>query len=295
LSLTERVRSTPTRDVAAARARFDALAARDDTSISHAGRSRLFDHAAVTPLAVVLIHGLTNAPEQWVPFARTLHARGHSVIIPRLPGHGRADRKPSALARVATEAYLQTTNDAIDIACGAGAAVIVAGLSIGGAFAAWHVLHRSDVRRALAIVPLFGFRKFPLVADRALATLLEFGPNIAVPWDPGGDGSQCPTYGYPRFATRALGRTLRIGLAVEHDARRLAPQGELVVALNAREPACENTVAEAIVARVARRNARAARTVVWPDLPAIHDIIDPTNPLGRTDLVYPRLTAEIER
>ncbi len=200
----------------------------------------------------------------------------------------------TALAHVTADAYLETTNEAIDIARGAGARVVVAGLSIGGAFAAWHALRRSDVAGALVIVPLFGLRKWPLAADRALAALLGALPNAFVAWDPRGDGAQIPAYGYPRFATRSLAATLRIGLDVERASYRLRPHGEIVMLLNAREPACENAIARAIAERLARERPAAARTIVWPDLPAIHDIIDPTNPKGRTDLVYPRLRAEIE-
>ncbi len=294
MSIGNAIAPQPARDFAAAQRRFAALAGRDDGAISDAGRSRFLQHGRATPLAVVLIHGLTNAPQQWVPFASDLQACGHTVVIPRLPGHGRTDRMTTALAHVTADAYLETTNEAIDIARGAGARVVVAGLSIGGAFAAWHALRRSDVAGALVIVPLFGLRKWPLAADRALAALLGALPNAFVAWDPRGDGAQIPAYGYPRFATRSLAATLRIGLDVERASYRLRPHGEIVMLLNAREPACENAIARAIAERLARERPAAARTIVWPDLPAIHDIVDPTNPKGRTDLVYPRLRAEIE-
>lgn len=295
MSIGKGIVARPTRDFEGAARRFAELAARDDARISEAGRSRFLEHGAQTPLAVVLIHGLTNAPQQWVPFATELHARGATVVVPRLPGHGEADRMTTALANVPAKAYLETTNAAIDIARGAGRRVVVAGLSIGGAFAAWHALQRDDIERAIAIVPLFGLRRFPLALDRLVALTLANVPSAFVPWDPRGDGSQIPAYGYPRFATRALGETLAIGLAVERDSHRLVPRGEIVVALNANEPACENTIALAIGERFRRARAAASRTIVWDDLPQIHDIIDPTNPHGRTDLVYPRLRAEIER
>ncbi|GAC1310563.1 MAG: hypothetical protein NVSMB21_18660 [Vulcanimicrobiaceae bacterium] len=295
MSIGKAIVPRPARDLVEARARFAALAARDDGAISAAGRSRLFVHDAATERAIVLIHGLTNAPEQWAPFARALHARGHSVVIPRLPGHGASDRLTTALGRIGADAYLDATNEAIDIARGAGRRVVVAGLSIGGAFAAWHALHRGDLTRALALVPLFGLRRFPPVADATLVRVLATLPNAFVPWDPRGDGSQIPSYGYPRFATRALAATLAVGLAVRREAARREIGGELVIALNANEPACENRVARSVATRVLRRREGAARTVVWDDLPAIHDIVDPTNPLGRTDLVYPRILAELER
>lgn len=294
MSIGRRIVTRPARDFAEAAARFAALAERDDARISEAGRSRFFDRGCRTSLAVVLVHGLTNAPQQWVPFAMELQGRGITVVVPRLPGHGERDRMTTSLAHVDADAYLETTNAAIDIACGAGERVVIAGLSIGGAFAAWHALERDDVDRAIAIVPLFGLRRFPLVADRMLASLACAAPNLFLAWDPRGDGSQIPTYGYPRFATYALGQTLRIGLAVEAIARARAPRGEVVFALNAREPACENGIARSIARHFTLARPTSSRTVVWDDLPAIHDIVDPTNPHGRTDLVYPRLRSLVE-
>lgn len=295
MSIGSRIVPHPAADFAAARELFSQLAGRDDGSISGAGRSRFLDHGARRAVAIVLIHGLTNAPEQWLPFAKELHARGHSVVIPRLPGHGKSDRMTTALAGVTGDAYLATTNDAIDIACGAGERVVVAGLSIGGAFAAWHALERGDLARALAIVPLFGIRRLPIAVDRMIAAGFGLLPNAFVPWDPRGDGSQIPAYGYPRFATRSLAATLAIGLAVERASRRASPRGEVVMLLNAAEPACENGIARAIADRFARGRLGSSRLVTWSDLPPIHDIVDPTNPHGRTEIVYPRLIAEIER
>ena len=217
------------------------------------------------------------------------------MVVPRLPGHGKVDRNTTALARVPRVAYLATTNEAIDIARGAGEAVAVLGISIGGAFAAWHALHRDDIARAIPIAPLFGIRHLPVPADRLLVRALETVPNAFIPWDPRGDGSQIPVYGYPRFATRALAATLRIGLDVERRSHAAVPRGEIVVVLNAAEPACENAIATSIVARLARARTGSARAIVWNDMPPMHDIVDPTNPHGRTDLVYPRLIEEIER
>lgn len=36
----------------------------------------------------VLIHGFTGHPGHWIPIADRLHALGHSVVAPRLAGHG---------------------------------------------------------------------------------------------------------------------------------------------------------------------------------------------------------------
>ncbi len=287
--------ANPTRDPLDAARRFATLSERDDASISVAGRSRFFTTGARSERAVVLLHGLTNCPEQWVAFALDLHARGATVVIPRLPGHGHADRLGRTLARVRAAQTLSTVNDAIDIACGTSDRVILCGLSIGSALATRISFERDDLTRNVVLVPFFGMRGFPYVADRVLATALRAFPSVFVPWDPKGDGGEVPPYAYPCFPTRALGEMLGVGGEVVRLSRRRAPSCETVLALNAREPAIDNTLAHTVVARFEATRPGATRTLVWSDLPANHDIIDPTNARARVDLVYPRVRAEIER
>lgn len=283
----------PARDHAAARERFAALRALDRANVAPESGSRFFDRGARVPLAVVLVHGLTNAPEQWEPFASELHAGGANVVVPRLPGHGHTNRATRTIARVTADDLLATVNEAVDVACGAGDRVVLAGLSIGGSLAAWLALHR-HLARAVCIVPFFGIKGCGELGSRMLTSALEVLPNASLPWDPGGSGAATPKYGYPKFPTRLLAENLRVGLDVAHRSRRGArPAGEIALLLNAREPACDNTLAHSIADRL--RGAGGAVTVsVLESLPANHDIIDPTNPQQRIDLVYPRVRALIE-
>ncbi len=286
----------PARDPQDARRRFAALAARDDAWVSEAGRSRLFAvDEGRSERAVVLLHGFTNCPQQWVPFAETLHARGAAVVIPRLPGHGERDRAGTPLAEVRAPETLAVVAEAIDIACGLGERVILCGLSIGSALATRVSFERDDVARNVALVPFFGVRGAAEAIDRALAWGLRVMPDVFVPWDPKGGGGQVPPYAYPRFPTRTLGVMLGVGNDVVQLARRRAPWCETVLVLNAREPAIDNPLARRVVADFECARAGSTRTIVWDDLPANHDIVDPTNALARVDLVYPRILAEIER
>ncbi|NTU86198.1 MAG: hypothetical protein HGA45_43865, partial [Chloroflexales bacterium] len=52
----------PTGTYAEALARFEALRARDDTSVLPVCRSYLLDHSGPTDSVVVLLHGMTNCP-----------------------------------------------------------------------------------------------------------------------------------------------------------------------------------------------------------------------------------------
>lgn len=285
MSIGSGVRPRPEADYAAARVRFERLQALDGATILPQGRSRLYDHGARTPLAVVLLHGLTNCPQQWHDFASDLHARGHTVVVPRLPGHADSDRSGRALAHVRADDFLATASDAVDIAAGAGESVVVAGLSIGGAFATWLALERDDVARAVAIVPMFGLKRTNAALGFLLAVALRIAPNFYIAWD----ARQVPPYAYLRFPTHALAACLRVGVAAYRLARLQAPLGRLIMLLNALEPAIDNGMARSVARRCDRRRPGCARIVVLNDLPANHDIIDPTNPFAHTALVYPHL------
>lgn len=296
MSIVSGTLSHPAADFAAAVERFEALRALDGPHIIAQARSRFYTQAGRTPLAVVLFHGLTNAPEQWSLFASQLHGRGHTVIVPRLPGHGHVDRHATAIASVTAADLLATASEATDIACGAGERVVVAGLSIGGAIAAWLGLHRADVARSVSIVPLFGIKQLNAPGNALLTAMLGCLPNAFVPWKPGDPNSpDVPVYGYPRFPTRLLAECLRIGLDVYRDAAGRAPAGSVTMVINPREPSCNNAMTREIAARFERLRPGAADIVAIAGLPANHDIIDPTNPHACVQLVYPRLLEVIER
>lgn len=279
---------------AEAAARFDELAALDGPKIAATGRSRFFAHGRRTPLAVVLLHGFTNAPEQWAQFAERLHGRGHSVVVPRLPGHGHADRDAAPIARVSAEAYLQRTSRAVDVALGCGERVVVAGLSLGGTLAVRIGQDRDEVSRIVAIVPLFGVFNLGAPPNSMLAAALSALPNASVPWDPRGDPQSTPPHAYPRFPTRGLAVALGLGLGVYRSASRRVPAARTTLLLNAREPAVSNRLSHAVAGRFVAARAAAADIVVLEDLPANHDIIDPTNPRQRIAEVYPRVEELVE-
>jgi len=88
---------------------------------------------------------------------------------------------------------------------------------------------------------------------------------------------------------------LRIGREVAQSARRAEPAaGQTVMVLNAHEPATNNGLALAVVQDWQRRRPGSAATFEFSNLPVNHDIIDPSNPLARTAIVYPKLTELIE-
>ena len=63
----------------------------------------------------------------------------------------------------------------------------------------------------------------------------------------------------------------------------------MVTIVNRCDPAVNNEVIAQVATEWSGSMGKAAQYVVMRTLPENHDIIDPQNPLARTDLVYPKL------
>jgi carboxylesterase len=285
----------PAADYAEAIARFDALRALDDACVLDVGKSTLYAQPSSAPLAIVLLHGFTSCPQQYAVLAAQLQARGHSIVVPRLPGHGDIDRSGPRLVGKTAEQWLATAGEALDIACGLGQRVATLGISLGGAMGAWFALQRRDIARAVAVVPMFGIDHLGPFANTVLRLALTTLPNLEIRWDPFGDQKQIPAHAYPRYPSRGLGQCLRIGAEVAGASRTTAPlAGDVVAVLNTREPAISNKMALQIVENWQRLRANSASTFIFDNLAGIHDIVEPTNPYQHIDIAYPKFIELLE-
>jgi alpha-beta hydrolase superfamily lysophospholipase len=245
----------------------------------------------VQPLAIVLLHGFTNAPRQYAQLAPQLAARGHAVIVPRMPFHGYRDRLTTALATLRADDLEASALRALAIAALCGERVAVVGISAGATLAGW-LAARTALDHVVAIAPFCGVRGLPCVLNDGLGTVLRRAPNRFLWWDPRRKEAQPPPHAYPRFPTRALGESLLLSTRlVALDAPAHARRVTLVC--NAHEPAVNNGYARRRFTALARDGV-AVEHVVWEGLPRIHDVIEPQIPQARTDLVYPRLIALLE-
>jgi alpha-beta hydrolase superfamily lysophospholipase len=271
--------------------RAAAVAARDDASIAPECRTLLLAHGARAARAVVLLHGLTNCPEQFRALGESLYARGANVYVPRLPEHGYADRMTTALARLGARAMCQATDEAVDIGCGLGDSVIVVGLSIGGVMAAWAAQERAEVIRAVPIAPLHGFAQAPGALTGPAMNLLLALPNQFVWWN-GREkaGLRGPKQVYPRFSTRSAAETVLLGASVEAEARRAPPAARSIVIITVGGDIAVDNAAVARLARVWRSHGAPVTTYEFPAaLHLNHDIIDAGQIGGNPALVYPVL------
>lgn len=283
------IASDPAQSYAEAIARAQAFMARDDASILPQARTALLSHGSQRPLALVLLHGFTNNPAQYAEFAPLLYERGANVFVPRMPEHGDRDRMTTRLRNLTAGTLLASANEAVDIACGLGERVAVLGISMGGSLAAYFAQFRA-LALAVPVAPDFALLQLPYAISHLLERVLLLVPNFFLWWDPRARLHQRPHTAYPRFPTRALAQTLRIGDDV-YAAARVTPQlaTQIVTIVNRCDPAVNNDVTRAICSEWQGWNRQGVAYVELTDLPQNHDIIDPENPLARTGLVYPKL------
>jgi carboxylesterase len=91
-------------------------------------------YAAPGGRALLLIHGYNDSPRSLDDLARRLHAHGWTVRLPLLPGHGRSLEAWDAWRAEEAIALVRAEYDALRATH---ATVVVGGLSMGGALAAW--------------------------------------------------------------------------------------------------------------------------------------------------------------
>ncbi|MGH8870045.1 MAG: alpha/beta hydrolase [Actinomycetes bacterium] len=81
------------------------------------------------PLGVLLCHGFTGTPQSLRPWAEALAAAGHTVALPRLPGHGTRWQDLAVTGWQDWYAALERAFTDLSERCGS---VFVMGLSMGG-------------------------------------------------------------------------------------------------------------------------------------------------------------------
>lgn len=282
----------PATDYAEATAKLDALRAQDGPEINPVCGTKLLTHGERTRRVVVLVHGLSNCPQQFAQFAPLLFERGCNVLIPRTPHNGTLDREGRDM-RFLTAAELCRFGDVIvDVAAGLGERVTVVGLSGGGVIAAWLAQLRADVDRAVLIAPAFGvLPTLPLLNDavnRGAIRLLQALPNMMTEKVRPYDG---PKHAYMGFATKGLAAMMLQGLAVSRLAKRAKPLARSIqVVLNDNDNAVNNAMTRELVRLWERHGVERIATYTFgKDLNLIHDVVDPEQPQQQTALVYPLL------
>ena len=282
----------PLATFAAAQQRVAILNALETSArLSPGGGTRLLHHGTRTERAIVLLHGFTSGPQQFDQMAQRLHARGHNVLVARMPGHGLRDRSAQSLATLTASDLVAAANEAVDIAGGLGERVSVVGFSMGGILAGWLAHYRADVHEVAIISAPYHMHAIDTRLLGLLPPLLRFLPNRFQWWDPERRNQRAaPQHAYPRFPLHALASLIHLSNAVLAHANRRAPLVErLLVVSNPTDEAVDSSGLATLTARW-RRHGAAVREFTFDETWALrHDIIDPTQPTQQVERVYPVL------
>ena len=155
------------------------------------------------PVGVLLSHGFTGSPASMTPWGQYLADRGHTVRVPRLPGHGTTWQD---MNRTRWDDWYATLDDALTELRGQCERVAVGGLSMGGGLALRLAELRPDDVDALVLVnPVVGIKNWQLRLVPALKWLVPAMPGIGNDIKkPGAD-----EVGYDKTPLKALASQLR--------------------------------------------------------------------------------------
>ena len=118
-------RCAPASSYEEAMRRFNKIQFSEQQQVSPVARSILLTHGYRTAKVVLFFHGYSSAPQQFRLLGEKVFRMGYNVIIPRLPGHGIADRKLTNLSNIQAEELRNCADENVDIAIGFGETVYV--------------------------------------------------------------------------------------------------------------------------------------------------------------------------
>ncbi len=120
---------------------------------------------------VLLLHGFNDSPQSMALVAAAFHARGWSVSVPLLPGHGRRLQDWAASRAVDWE---NAARSELATLRAAHAQVAVGGLSMGGALAFMLAAEQPDIRAVVGFAPYL-HPSVPVELLHVLAPIASFG------------------------------------------------------------------------------------------------------------------------
>ncbi len=276
--------------------RIETLLAQEPPDMNPACRLQFLTHNQQVERVIVLVHGYTMCPQQFHELGLSFYDLGYNVLIAPLPRHGLSDRMTDEHSQLKAEELANYADDMVDIANGLGKQVVIAGISGGGVVTAWAAQYRADIDLAVVISPGFGFQQIPTPLTVPAANVFLTLPNSFNWWDASLQLQIKPDYSYPRYSTRALAEILRLGSAVQVAAQREPPAAQsILMVTNANDTSVNNSLTAQVVRDWQEHHATLATYEFGAELQLGHDLIDPTQPNERIDVVYPKLIELITR
>lgn len=250
--------------------------------------TRLYGEPEPNKAMVVLLHGLTNCPQQFDALGRDLSNAGYSVFIPLLPDHGLVEEE-DALETLTTDELIVFADTIAAMADVLSDRVIVAGLSGGGTIAAYLAQRSTQVDRVVMIAPFLDLYGVP-------TSMLDAVTNLALNLNPDQANSTADhaPHAYPGISSRAVGSFLLLSEEVLNDAKHQAPRvQDLVVITNEADTVVSNAEIALQIETWSRYPDVVISEYSFPEELALrHDLIDPYWQ-GKgldTALVYPVIT-----
>jgi carboxylesterase len=162
-------------------------------------------------VGVVLSHGFTGSPAALRPWAERLTAAGHTVRVPRLPGHGTTWQEMNRTRwqdwYAAVDAAFRELHESCDV-------VVVGGLSMGGTLATRLAQeHGPRVRGLMLVNPAYKLDDIRLRALPVLQTVLPSLPGIGNDIKQAGQDELC----YDRVPLKALWSQTKLWSTVVRD------------------------------------------------------------------------------
>lgn len=178
-------------------------------------------HGKKTSKAIILLHGFTNCPQQFEPFAELLFESGYNVYIPRMPHHGYKEKVHNAMKELSLNDLKNFSQGVIDIVgIGLGEDTEVLGLS-GGAVLASYLGTFAQFHQVYSVAPNLTVIYKPLPKDYYLQTqLINRMPNIYHYWDEEKkENIVGPKYAYPGFWLHSMYPYLAISTYITYYAK----------------------------------------------------------------------------
>jgi esterase/lipase len=282
----------PATDYETAMARFAQVQAKEEANetLNPVCRSKLLTHGSKTERVIILMHGMTNCPQQFIELAPKFFEQGYNVLIPLMPHNGLIDIETDELRYLKAAELRDCSNTMVDIARGLGDHITFLGLSVGGLMAAWVAQYRTDVNKAVIIAPSFTIGpRLGVVLSKIIMQLFLILPNLMtqriMPFKGG------PDHNYMGFATRGLGEMMRLGFSVYNTSKNTSAAAQSVLVMtNAADPAVNNKIPLRIAQNWQSNGLKHLDTYQFDaKYKLIHDVIDPGQKLQNIAVTYPIL------
>ena len=252
--------------------------------------AQFMTHGQKVDQVIVLVHGYTNCPKEFVDLGKEFYDLGYNVLIAPLPHHGLKNRLTDEQGDLNANELAAYTDEVVDIARGLGNHLTIMGYSCGGVVTAWAAQNRSDVDTAVVMSPAFGYQAIPTLLTAPVMNYVIAAPDVFEWWDPEVQAAASPDYTYPRYSKHALAQIMRLGFSVQVKSWFSTPLAkQVIVVTNANDDSVNNE----LTARVARHWLDHDAQLIKYEFPASlqlpHDLVDSNKPKSNTVVVNEKL------